>query len=277
VLVMALTKAALEGSWAKSTRGNHAGAVRRFIAFCQRARVPSRLIFPVDKAVLCAFAADRLRRMLGLAARNDLAGVKAWHTLRNAPYPDSLRLKRIIKGVERACPAASHLPLRPPATLNLLRALCNALDPSLLFDCAVLACACMAFWGIFRLGKLLPTLRAAFSATLHPAQAAWTDGESASLAVPWTKTTQAKGVTVTLSPQQSQTCAIRAMRAYIRGVAAPASSPLFAYTGRGGSVLPLTKKVFLDRINGVWVGLGNSPISGHSFRIGGTQSSFVKA
>jgi hypothetical protein len=267
--VMALTKAVLEGSWAKSTRGNHLGAVRRFLAFCQHARVPSRLIFPVDEAVLCAFAANRLGRTLGLAARNDLAGVKAWHTLRNAPYPDSLRLKQIIKGVERARPAASHLPLRPPATLDLLRALCDALDPLSSFNHAVLACACVAFWGIFRLGELLPTSRAAFSATLHPTQAAWTDCESASLAIPWTKTTQSKGATVTLSPQQSRTCAIRAMRAYIRGAAAPASSPLFAYAGRNGSILPLTKKALLDRINGVWVGLGNSLISGHSFRIGG--------
>jgi hypothetical protein len=151
-----------------------------------------------------AFVADCLGSTSGAAARNNLAGVRAWHTKLNAPWPESSHLKRIVEGVKWACPASSCLPLCAPARLALLCVLHNALDPSVPFDTSVLACACTAFWGIFCLGELLLTSQAKFSSLLHPTCAAWTDSSQvASIFLPWTKTTHSHGSSVILVPQLS--------------------------------------------------------------------------
>jgi hypothetical protein len=261
----------LSHGWAPRTLANHAGAVSRYERFCNRIGVPSHLIWPSHEPVLCAFAADHASRVSKSTAQNKLAGVKAHHTRLNMPWPDSPRIRMILEGVERSRPSHSILPPRPPVTLDMICILVLDLsDRTSSLDLAVRACAVLAFWGQFRLGELLPTSQKAFSASFHPITECWHDGTSPFVALPWTKTTQTRGATVTIFKQTSRTCPIMNMRRYIAQAKPPLGSALFTHHRVDGSRIPLTKRVFLERVNTVWAAHGLTRITGHSFRIGGT-------
>jgi hypothetical protein len=261
----------VDGGWAKRTRKNHDGAVARYRVFCRSMDVPSELTLPTTEPVLCAWLASMYGRVSGSTARNDMAGLRAWHVRQNEVFPASERVAKILESIEHHRPATSRLPQRPPVTIDMVRVLVDALHPvSLSFALAVLACALVAFWGQFRLGELLPTSRAGFSSDLFPTQASWSASRSYKITLPWTKTTKSRGAVVRLPPQTSRTCAVTALSRYLRKFPASATSPLFCYIARDGKVVPLTKKAFLDHINSIWKANDFPRITGHAFRIGGT-------
>jgi integrase len=242
----------------------------RFRAFCVREHVPEAERFPVSEPVICAFAASRSGLVSGSTARNDVAGVRAFHVARNAAWPASERLRLILEGVERLRPPSSHQPERPPVTLDLLRALADYLDPSSSRDAAILACAFVAFWGQCRLGELLPLSAQAYLLHHQPSRSSWCQDQLDALHLPWTKTTRSKGATVPLFRQSSRTCPVTCLRRFLRDHPAPRRAHLFAYADQGGTARPLVKRVFLARVNQVAATLGLPRITGHCFRIGGT-------
>jgi hypothetical protein len=261
----------VEGGWAVRTRKNHAGSAARFRSFCRECDVPRELTFPVAEPVLCAWLASMHGIKSGSTARNELAGLRAWHVRCNVPFPASERVTKILESIEHHRPARSRLPLRSPVTLDMIRVLVDKLseDPTS-FNLAVLACALAAFWGQFRLGELLPTSRATFTPDLYPTRSSWGSPSGSSIALPWTKTTKSRGSVVRLPSQASRTCPVAAVTRYLRKFPAPSSSALFSFSGPDGMVRPLTKKAFLDYINSVWARHRFPRITGHAFRIGGT-------
>jgi hypothetical protein len=186
------------------------------------------------------------------------------------PWPDSPCIRMILKGVERSRPAHSILPPRPPVTLDMIRTLVLELsNKASSLDLAVRACAVLAFWGQFRLGELLLTSQKAFSASFHPTTNCWHDGTSPFVALPWTKTTRTRGAAVMVFRQASRTCPIVNMRRYLTRFRPLLGSALFTHHRADGTRVPLTKRVFLERVNTVWAAHGLARITGHSFRIGG--------
>ena len=147
---------ALNHSWARSTKSNYASAIKRFINFCHKERIPRTYIFPASEHVLSAFAASHVGLHAGTTARNNIAAVKAWHAYHNAPWAGGKRLRYILSGVANLAPISSRHPRRPPVTTSMLAALSLHLNRSSAFDMCVLAAALTAFWGQCRLGELLP-------------------------------------------------------------------------------------------------------------------------
>jgi hypothetical protein len=146
----------------------------------------------------------------------------------------------------------------------------------LLFDCAIFATACVAFWGIFWMGKLLPGA-IKWDPTFIPTKAAWMqDPDTNIIHLPWTKTKHLLGHPVPIIPQRSCTCAVLALRAYMHAVPAPLSAPLFCYPHSSPATLrPLTTRMFLNRVNAILAPLDYPCITGHCFCIGGTTDLLV--
>jgi hypothetical protein len=212
---------------------------------------------------------------LGATAHNNIAGIRAHHMAIGAPWHNRPWLKLVLKGIKRTQPASSRQPKQLPTTVNHLQALDDALT-DLLFDRAIFAATCIAFWGIFWLGKLL--LGAIkWDPTFIPMQAAWMqDPDTNIIHLPWTKTKHLLGHPVPITLQRSRTCAISALHAYMHAVPAPPSVPLFCYPHSSPATLqPLTTCMFLDCINAILALLGYPRITGHYFCIGGTTDLLV--
>jgi hypothetical protein len=267
------TSQAILDGWAPSTRKNHDAVVKVYNAFCTCKQVPLSERYPAVEQVIVAFAADRAGRIAGTTARNLVTGLKAYHVARNWPWNGSQRVKLAVEGVETARPRSSVLESRLAVTLIMLRILFDTLDPNNPFDCVVLTCALVAFWGQFRLGKLLPKSQGTFADNRHPTISSWTaSGRLITIRLPWTKTTKSAGAEVLLQSQKSRTCPVLAMNRLTQTHKSIKDklTHLFAYPLGNSKWIPLTKQAFLARVNSVWKQSNLPKITGHCFRIGGT-------
>ncbi|KIJ53918.1 hypothetical protein M422DRAFT_24925 [Sphaerobolus stellatus SS14] len=263
-------KQALDNSLAPSTVGGYKLAIRRFNAFCERENIPSHLRWPADEFVLCAFAASHAGRVTGSTVKGYLAGIRAWHIAHNAPYNGSARLAYVVNGVSSLAPSSSKRPPRPPITRRMLRLLFDHLNFSLPLDVAVFAAATVAFWGQCRLGELLPSGHNISNPGSLPLRSHFNIGDaSATLFLPWTKTTKTKGATITLTHQTRPLNPVAAVKLHFLTSQLPLSAPLFSYYVEG-KIIPLSKPTFIKRCNTIWTAKGLPRITGHSFRIGGT-------
>jgi hypothetical protein len=155
--------------------------------------------------------------------------------------------------------------------INHLRALADML-PRDMFGWAVLATACVAFWGQFRLGELLTTLAKVWNPKLIPLCTLWVSHNIDTIHLPSTKTKHLKGARVPILPQESHMCPVLALTAYSCAVPAPSLAPLFCYPfGPAGAVQPLTKRTFLMQVNNVFRNCRLPKVTGHCFQIGGTM------
>jgi hypothetical protein len=163
----------------------------------------------------------------------------------NALWPSSPHLRLILEGVKWNRPASSLRQDCIVVEVDHLRALADAL-PHNAFGQAILAAACVAFWGQFRLGKLLTTLAKGWNPKLIPSCTLWVSLDIDTIHLPWTKTKHLKGARVPILPQESRTCPVLALSSYARAVPAPPLVPLFCYPFESaGALRPLTKRAFL--------------------------------
>ncbi|KAF5378464.1 hypothetical protein D9615_007028 [Tricholomella constricta] len=131
--------------------------------------------------------------------------------------------------------------------------------------------ALTAFWGQVRLGELLPSRESDYDSSLLPR---WSDfgiaNESGSrlLHLPRTKTGGARGEEIFITRQDHlDPIACLELHQLVNG---GHNLPLASYRSSSGSMLSLTRRKSLRRVNEVLTAEGFQPISGHCFRIGGT-------
>ena len=141
-------------------------------------------------------------------------------------------------------------------------------------DAAVASCFSTIFYSVTRTGEfMLPTLNA-FDPTQHvkPSNISnWLDHNNLEVTVfhlPKTKCSS-EGEDVFWLQQNGITDPKATLENHFRINDPPADGPLFAYRHVRG-LHPLTKKVFLDRINRIASMLGEDSLKGHGIRIGGT-------
>lgn len=262
----------LKHSWADSTLTNYTQSVNRYLAFCDRERIPTPCRIPASEFLLCAFAAESAGIHAGTTARNHISAVRAWHIAQNAVWNGNIRLQYVLTGVENLAPNSSKRGPRPPITLEMLQLLYNHLDLRDPFDAAVFACATIAFWAQCRLGELLPTSSSITPqnslptrAHIHPAK---NNTSARNLRLPRTKT-HASGEDVTITPQNFPINPIAALNNHLHLNLLDASLPLFAFSTSCGP-RNLNRARFLERCNSIWTAHGYPRSTGHSFRIGGT-------
>ena len=141
-------------------------------------------------------------------------------------------------------------------------------------DAAVTSCFSTIFYSVARTGEFtLPTLNA-FDPTQHVKPSNISNRldhnnlEVTVFHLPKTKCSS-EGEDVFWSQQNGITDPKAALENHFRINNPPADGPLFTYRHARG-LCPLTKKVFLDRINRIASMLGEDSLKGHGIRIGGT-------
>ncbi|KAF8574462.1 hypothetical protein K439DRAFT_1372417 [Ramaria rubella] len=255
---------------AKSTRAGYGHAVNHFIAFCVKEKVPPVLRWPANEFVLCTFAAFHVGSTSGNTVRSYMAAPQVWHNTHNAPWHGSACLSYVLCSMEKLTPLSSKHPPHPPITRSMFQVLHSHLDLNSPFDSAIFSAACCAFWGQCRLGELLCTSLCDYTPSRYPTTQSLTyTPSSASIFLPWTKTTKAHGATIIFASQIPPFNPICAVQHHIVINKTSIDSHLFAYHFRG-TLRPLTRSAFLSECNQIWTTHGYPRSTGHSFHIGGT-------
>jgi len=96
------------------------------------------------------------------------------------------------------------------------------------------------------------------------------------LTFPWTKFARFKGATVSLLHQNFPFDVTSAVKTHLTASPLPDHALLCEYISDGQSHI-VDKKTFMLMCNDVWASYGWPPISGHSFRIGGTTSLLISS
>jgi hypothetical protein len=137
------------------------------------------------------------------------------------------------------------------------------------FDTAVFTAACDVFWGQCHLGQLLCESTTKFHPSRHPTRTSISyNTNSATVSLPWTKTTKSRGNTIILTPQLRPLDPMLTHRAHTAINNAPNNTHLYAYNFHS-QFHPLMRNTFLARCNSIWATRGYPCSTGHSFQIGG--------
>ena len=203
------------------------------------------------------------------------------HTINHAPwYGDDkwVHLCHTVANCEGTSQSHEKPPC-PPASLNHLRVLHQALDLTLPFHAAVWDVALTTFcqWGCHCLGELtvlnLSSIDPTFNVTHSPGPilCTLTDGtRSVDVHVPWTKTTKECGADVVLTACSNDLCpCVAILNHFLVNNNIPPDQLLFSYKLPHGLYCPLTKQNFLSFVNKIWSDAGLLHVYGHSFCIGG--------
>lgn len=259
---------ALLRAWAPATRKNYNSGINRFLSFCRKHNIHANHILPSNEFLLCAFVANISTHLTTSTIKNTLSALRAWHIEYGFDFPRSERLLTLARSASQNLTAK---PRREPVTIDLILALHQNLVLHNTFDLAVFACALTAFWGLARLGELLPLSKNS-DLSLLPSRSSVTfpTHDTLSIHLPWTKTKRTRGDDIQLSPQMSVVDPISILQLFFRLNPAQPSDPLFAFQDTHGKNL-LLRPAFLTRCNQIWTKCGLPNLTGHSFRIGGAS------
>lgn len=261
---------ALDKAWASSTVKTYSHSIRTFLEFCKKHHIPPEQTFPSSDYLVCAFIAAQLETVSQSTIKNYISGIRAWHIRNGYAFSRSDRLNLLTRASR---PLANKNPPRPPVTIEMLLALANKLDLQKPFDICVFACAACAFWGLARLGELLPTTyNFSHNPPPFPTPLSITQGSQDSLKVrlPWTKVKKWSGEDIYLTIQDNASDPVKALQKHLAINQFPETTILFSYKDVYG-FSALLKYQFLARCNEIWSSCGLTRTSGHSFRIGGTS------
>jgi hypothetical protein len=251
---------------------------QRFTAFCTTIGFLVTPSSPVPEQILCQFICSLAASRSGQYIRNELAAIQAFHIINNLPFPDSVRLRYLLKAANKLTPSLSCRSPRQAVSISMLDFLSTALTLSSPFDICCFAVACTAFWGQARLGELLPSSISKLDSSRYPdlsnLQPPSTPAGSRTLRIPFSKTTGSAGASLFLCRQHGPSDAILALSRHI-SLNSPATGPLFSFR-RNNILHPLTKSHFLSRVTSLLEPAGFPHISGHSFRIGGTTELLLR-
>lgn len=258
---------ALNSAWADSTIKSYSHSINVFLNFCKKYHIPSEQTFPSSDYLVCAFITEQLETVSQSTIKNYVSAIRAWHIRNGYAFSCSDRLNLLTRASR---PLANKNPPRPPVTIEMLLALASNLDLNSPFDACVFACATTAFWGLARLGELLP---AVYNFKRNPAPfptpASITQGSQDSLKVclPWTKVKKWNGESIYLTIQDNGSDPVKALQQHLALNQIPDSTVLFSYKDVYGFTA-LLKQQFLTRCNEIWGACGLTQTSGHSFICG---------
>lgn len=256
---------ALSRAWAPATIKNYTTGINKYLHFCQRHDIHRSLIFPANEYLLCAFTAHLAESLTRNTIKNILSGIRAWHIANGFDFHRSERLTILARSTVNT----QSTPPRKPVTLDMLHILLDNLSHQNPKDCAVLACALLAFWGLARLGELLPIASTGSLSRLPNKQAFLPSvNDSFVLNLPWTKTKGWQGQQIIIGPQEKPFDPIHMMKLHLSLNFSVPSDTLFSFSSPTGPST-LDKQLFLSRCNSIWSLHGFSHTTGHSFRIGG--------
>lgn len=280
---------AILGGLEVSTAEAYGAGLVRFHQFCDEENIPESHRVPASEVLICGFASTMAFAKTSSSTLNTwLAGLRAWTLAQGAPWHGggSLALEMVKKGVAKNAPASSKLAQRHPVTIKHLNTLVSALNDDNTRDVAVRAAACVAFWGIMRLGEVLIVKSAAFD-NVHNVTKATSIAKAETrehipfieLSIPWTKTTKKDGAIIVLNARPGDpTCPVEALLRHLEVNGKGRDDlPLFAYKSSTPDAFAfLTRDSFVEQCNRIWTRAGLGSLTGHSFRIGGATEMLLQ-
>jgi len=279
---------------APSTRSTYAAGMLRFHQFCDSWDINEEAHMPASATLLAAFVGQCSGSYAGNTVRSWLSGIRGWHIAHQSPWHGNHEW--VHKGCVTAFKegTAFRSPRRAPVSLDHLHALRQKIDTTNPLHAAIWAVATVTFFGCHRLGMTLfphpflshplwftgeTTVKSshAFNPLHHATRAttitfqSLTNGSSsASIRIPWTKTTKQDGATIILTARSDFLCPVAALRAHLNiNCNAPSSTSLFGYRTPEGTWSHMYRDTFLSFAIKTWQSLSLDHVSGHSFRIGG--------
>ncbi|KAJ7225228.1 hypothetical protein B0H12DRAFT_1002157, partial [Mycena haematopus] len=154
--------------------GGYGSGLRKFHLFCDIFSIPESARLPASFELLHSFALwaatdpslvapavllDTPFEPVSIDTVNKyLSAVRAWHIAQGWPpplsEPDFERITWSLRGLRNLQGTARKQPVRPPITLQMMRALRAVLDLDDPFDACTWAMATCAFWGMMRFGEV---------------------------------------------------------------------------------------------------------------------------
>lgn len=267
----------LNEAYAPNTRSSYGTGLLIFHIFCDTKDIGEEHRAPVDPMVLSSFVSQLVGTYGGQTIRNYIYGIRAWHIIHGATWKvNDSEIDALLKAGDKLAPKEARKREKKPWTIDYLTKICNALNPKDPKDAAIHACLTTAFWGTARLGEVtVPNLNA-FDPNLHvkvsDVQHNVQDRnglEETVIFLPWTKVAKEKGEKIFWAKQEGITDPQAALTNHLKVNNPPKNSHLFAFK-HDKSMRPMTRNIFLTRIQKIVSELKLEKLSGHGIRIGST-------
>ena len=265
----------LSSAWAPSTLSTYASGLLAFHVFCDSLAIAEEARSPSGHVLVAAFIASLAGRYSSSTITNYVAGLKAWHVIHSIPWTvDDAIVRKMLVGADRLAPPQSKRPPRQPYTVAHILALRQQLRLDDPLDAAVFACLTVAFYCCARVGEFTVPSVAAFDPNRHIKMSNVRDDCSRSghrvrtFFLPATKT-KPHGEDVACAVQSGLSDPIAAFSTHVHINCPPPAAHVFAYRCQGGWT-PLSRHVFLRRIQQAADQAGIPFLQGHGIRIGST-------
>jgi hypothetical protein len=267
----------LEDAFASSTRTTYGTGLGAFHDYCDLRNIEEEHRAPVDKTVLASFIADCIGTYGGSTIKNYVYGIRAWHIVHGIEWErNSNELDALFKAGNRLAPKESRKKEKKPWLKADLITICKSLKEDDPKDVAILACLTTAFWGTARLGEVtVPNLKS-FNPETHvkvsDVKHDVLDRNSLKqtvIFIPWTKAAGEKGEDIFWAEQDGIINPRSALENHLKINNPPKESHLFSFK-HDDSMRPMTRHIFLARINKIIKDNNLPHLQGHGIRIGST-------
>ncbi|KAI0915750.1 hypothetical protein AcV5_010472 [Taiwanofungus camphoratus] len=263
-------------SWAQGTRETYGAGLLVFHVFCDTRNIPESQRCPAGNVLMLAFIASCAGAYSGKSLANYFYAIKAWHTLHGQPWEmNHAEMNAALDGATKLAPPTSRRPKRHPFTIDFITQLRSKLDITLPLDAAVFACLTTTFFSMARLGEFTLTNSKAFDHQTHVTPSDISTRQDRHgldvtvFHIPRTKVAAVEGEDVYWATQMGLADPAAALANHLAVNKPPRDGPLFARRHRQG-MEPLTRSVFLKRLNIAASALGVESLKGHGIRIGAT-------
>ncbi|KAJ3969665.1 hypothetical protein EV361DRAFT_1034919 [Lentinula raphanica] len=232
----------LHRSVSTSTARRQNMQLNKFLAWCDEKNVAEQDRSPPSEILLCNYFSTFATKTSMATAKAHRAAIKKWVERRGLHWTGAALLDGIMKGINNTIPPSSKRPARSPVRADHLRALMDvtAINPSLNFIACRDAAASTAFYGLLRLGEILPDKDEDLPSLPRVRDLSIPSFDlQGTLFLPKTKTAQISGEKVVIPKIQSRTDPIYLLLHHIEVNNLLPDDPLFAYSGLPLS-LPIT-------------------------------------
>ena len=274
---LARIKEVLDETYAPKTRSTYGTGLLIFHIFCDHKEVDEKHQAPVNPTVLSSFISTLIGTYGGSTIKNYVCSVRAWHIIHGKQWKvNDNEVEALLIASKKMAPKESKRKEKEPWTMEYLTKICKALDPKDPKDAAILACLTTAFWGTARLGEVTVPNLGGFDPAIHVKVSDVKHGvrdrnnlEETTIFIPWTKVAKERGETIFWAKQDGVVDPHTALANHLQVNNPAANNHLFAFK-HGDGFRPMTKVIFLTRINKIVSSNGWQKLTGHGIRVGST-------
>ena len=270
-------KEVLQETYAPNTRSSYGTGLLVFHIFCDHKEIDEEHRAPIDRTVLSSFISTLAGTYGGGTIRNYVYGIRAWHIIHGTKWKvNDNEVDALLKAGAKMSPKETRRKEKEPWTVEHLTKICESLEANNPKDAAIHACLTTAFWGTARLGEVTVPRLDGFDPDIHVKVSDVQHGvrdrndlEETVIHIPWTKVAKEKGEKIFWAEQNGIIDPKNALANHLRINNPPAEDHLFAFKHRDG-MRPMTRSIFLTRINKIVAEQGLPKLLGHGIRVGST-------